>query len=150
MSQLRRWQSEQSAPQIPQHSKPMLIWISLEWRASGLSDNLNCGVEGSPKWQETLSTNMCGKCNNVGSANETKWKISLYSLYLKKTIKIHFSLIEDSEDVLVFESNVSGFTKLSSSVWTEKDSVRFEVFHGGVFWDVTPCGCCNNRRFGGT
>jgi hypothetical protein len=20
----------------------------------------------------------------------------------------------------------------------------------GVFWDVTPCGCCKNRRFGGT
>jgi hypothetical protein len=20
----------------------------------------------------------------------------------------------------------------------------------GVFWDVTPCGPCNNRRFGGT
>jgi hypothetical protein len=19
-----------------------------------------------------------------------------------------------------------------------------------VFWDVTPCGCCKNRRFGGT
>jgi hypothetical protein len=20
----------------------------------------------------------------------------------------------------------------------------------GVFWDVTPCGSCHNRRFGGT
>jgi hypothetical protein len=34
-------------------------------------------------------------------------------------------------------------------------SVRFEVFtavtmKNGVFWDVTPCGFCNNRRFGGT
>jgi hypothetical protein len=33
-------------------------------------------------------------------------------------------------------------------------SVRFEVFtavtmKNGVFWDVTPCGSCNNRRFGG-
>jgi hypothetical protein len=33
--------------------------------------------------------------------------------------------------------------------------VRFEVFtavtmKNGVFWDVTPCGSCNNRRFGGT
>jgi hypothetical protein len=30
---------------------------------------------------------------------------------------------------------------------------RFEVFtavtmKNGVFWDVTPCGSCNNRRFG--
>jgi hypothetical protein len=32
--------------------------------------------------------------------------------------------------------------------------VRFEVFtaatmKNGVFWDVTPCGSCKNRRFGG-
>jgi hypothetical protein len=31
----------------------------------------------------------------------------------------------------------------------------FEVFtavnmKSGVFWDVTPCGSCKNRRFGGT
>jgi hypothetical protein len=36
-----------------------------------------------------------------------------------------------------------------------KISVRFEVFtavnmKNGVFWDVTPCGSCKNRRFGGT
>jgi hypothetical protein len=35
------------------------------------------------------------------------------------------------------------------------NSVRFEVFtvvtmKNGVFWDVTPCGSCKNRRFGGT
>jgi hypothetical protein len=33
--------------------------------------------------------------------------------------------------------------------------LRFEVFtavtmKNGVFWDVTPCGFCKNRRFGGT
>jgi hypothetical protein len=33
--------------------------------------------------------------------------------------------------------------------------VRFEVFtavtmKNGVFWDVTPCGTCKNRRFRGT
>jgi hypothetical protein len=33
--------------------------------------------------------------------------------------------------------------------------VRFEDFtavamKNGVFWDVTPCGSCKNRRFGGT
>jgi hypothetical protein len=33
--------------------------------------------------------------------------------------------------------------------------VRFEVFtavtmKNGVFWGVTPCGSCSNRRFGGT
>jgi hypothetical protein len=33
--------------------------------------------------------------------------------------------------------------------------VSCEVFiavpmKNGVFWDVTPCGSCKNRRFGGT
>jgi hypothetical protein len=33
--------------------------------------------------------------------------------------------------------------------------VRFEVFtavtiKNGVFWDITLCGSCKNRRFGGT
>jgi hypothetical protein len=33
--------------------------------------------------------------------------------------------------------------------------VKFEVFmavtmKNGFFWDVTPCGSCKNRRFGGT
>jgi hypothetical protein len=33
--------------------------------------------------------------------------------------------------------------------------VRLEVImavtmKNGVFWDVTPCGSCRNRRFGGT
>jgi hypothetical protein len=37
----------------------------------------------------------------------------------------------------------------------KKCIVRFEVFtavtmKNGVFWDVTPCGSCKNRRFGGT
>jgi hypothetical protein len=38
---------------------------------------------------------------------------------------------------------------------TDHNYVRFEVFtavtmQNGVFWDVTPCGSCKNRRFGGT
>jgi hypothetical protein len=33
--------------------------------------------------------------------------------------------------------------------------LRFEIFtavtmKNSVFWDVTPCGSCKNRRFGGT
>jgi hypothetical protein len=36
-----------------------------------------------------------------------------------------------------------------------KEHVRLEVFtvvtmKNGIFWDVTPCGSCKNRRFGGT
>jgi hypothetical protein len=40
-----------------------------------------------------------------------------------------------------------------SHTWV--NSVRYEVFtavtmKNGVFWDVTPCGSCKNRRFRGT
>jgi hypothetical protein len=33
--------------------------------------------------------------------------------------------------------------------------LRFDIstvvtMKNAVFWDVTPCGCCRNRRFGGT
>jgi hypothetical protein len=44
----------------------------------------------------------------------------------------------------------------SSLVYVTKEIVvRFEVFtavtvKNGVFWDVTPCGSCKNRRFAGT
>jgi hypothetical protein len=39
--------------------------------------------------------------------------------------------------------------------WKTKAFLRFEVFtavtmKNGVFWVVTPCGSCKNRRFGGT
>jgi hypothetical protein len=27
---------------------------------------------------------------------------------------------------------------------------RTKTLKNGVFWDVTPCGSCKNRRFGGT
>jgi hypothetical protein len=38
---------------------------------------------------------------------------------------------------------------------TEAHDIRFEVFmavtmKNGVFWDVTSCGSCKYRRFGGT
>jgi hypothetical protein len=41
-------------------------------------------------------------------------------------------------------------------IWKQiRSCVRFEVFtavtmKNGVFWDVTPCGSCKSRRFGGT
>jgi hypothetical protein len=32
----------------------------------------------------------------------------------------------------------------------EYNPVLFETMKNCVFWDVTPCGSCKNRRFGGT
>jgi hypothetical protein len=50
---------------------------------------------------------------------------------------------------------MTGKAKGSVNYTTRYNSVRFEVFttvtmKNGVFWDVTPCGSCKNRHFGGT
>jgi hypothetical protein len=47
--------------------------------------------------------------------------------------------------------HITSLLQISASLW----DVRFEVFttvtmKNGAFWDVTPCGSCKNRRFGGT
>jgi hypothetical protein len=44
---------------------------------------------------------------------------------------------------------------MAQTASTQTFHARFEVFtvvtmKNGVFWDVTPCGSCKNRRFGGT
>jgi hypothetical protein len=31
-----------------------------------------------------------------------------------------------------------------------RELVNCASIENGVFWDVTPCGSCKNRRFGGT
>jgi hypothetical protein len=33
---------------------------------------------------------------------------------------------------------------------TQDYSKHTNILKNGVFWDVTPCGSCKNRRFGGT
>jgi hypothetical protein len=44
---------------------------------------------------------------------------------------------------------------VNSTGYQHNHYVRFEVFtavtmENGVIWDVTPCGSCKNRCFGGT
>jgi hypothetical protein len=53
---------------------------------------------------------------------------------------------------LVPRSNTTPSSQMDND---NKSDVRFEVFtavtmKNGVFWDVTPCGSCKNRRFRGT
>jgi hypothetical protein len=51
--------------------------------------------------------------------------------------------------------NFKGLRYFSPVLKIKQSFVRFEVFtavtmKNGVFLDVTPCGSCKNRRFGGT
>jgi hypothetical protein len=50
---------------------------------------------------------------------------------------------------------ITGMVILVPIVFCKWNITRFEVFtavtvKNGVFWDVTPCGSCKNRHFGGT
>jgi hypothetical protein len=54
---------------------------------------------------------------------------------------------------------ISGMNELAEETEVMGDNLpqRRSVHHrspmtmkNGVLWDVTPCGSCNNRRFGGT
>jgi hypothetical protein len=52
-------------------------------------------------------------------------------------------------------TTAEGKTTLTFSQETCSKHVRVDVFtavtmKNGVFWDVTPCGSCKNRRIGGT
>jgi hypothetical protein len=44
--------------------------------------------------------------------------------------------------------------KITERIGTKKLERKMEgksaKLKNGVFWDVTPCGSCKNRRFGGT
>jgi hypothetical protein len=72
-----------------------------------------------------------------------------------------------SPDILVFEKeNVFGHTKVTNKIALQtfmtclykNDFSNFILcicknktsLKNGVFWDVTLCGSCKNRRFGGT
>jgi hypothetical protein len=53
---------------------------------------------------------------------------------------------------LALTSNRRTLRRNTKCLPIEQHYVRFEVFtavtmKNGVFWDVTPCGSCKNRRF---
>jgi hypothetical protein len=70
-------------------------------------------------------------------------------IYHRVLTNVSFIINDISEFILCSWVRVNGYMYHLSQV------VRFEVFtavtmKNGVFWDVTPCGSCKNRRFGGT
>jgi hypothetical protein len=66
--------------------------------------------------------------------------------------KFHQSFVDGCCVDIIHISNVVKKLNVASALLK---LLRFEVFtavtmKNGVFWDVTPCGSCKNRRFGGT
>jgi hypothetical protein len=65
------------------------------------------------------------------------------------------SLTADGTLVHYFYPKILQNITANISISNKLYDVRFEVFtavttQNGVFWDVTSCGSCKNRRFGGT
>jgi hypothetical protein len=52
------------------------------------------------------------------------------------------------------ETLVSAIHKLINSNWKKEEFLEqwneSIIIKNAIFWDVTPCGACKNRRFGGT
>jgi hypothetical protein len=63
-----------------------------------------------------------------------------------------------SATTYLISNAVADISFIRAEFWPDaniRPRVTFEVFtavtmQNGVFWDVTPCGSCKNRRFGGT
>jgi hypothetical protein len=70
---------------------------------------------------------------------------------LKKINVLSGNLSRDllsSGDVLVEYGMVSSCSQLRKRLVVEL--MNLKPTKNGIFWDVTPCASCKNRRFGGT
>jgi hypothetical protein len=103
---------------------------------------------------EALCSSETSILTRVTRRNIPEDAIRPYVSIVPDMINTHISSDEQSIyiycDMLPKGGFSSGFHTASNM-----EIVRFEVFtavtmKNGVFWVVTPCGSCKNRRFGGT
>jgi hypothetical protein len=67
-------------------------------------------------------------------------------------------LLAYADDVNLLGDNIDTINKTTGTLTDASKEVGLEVnvektnctLNNCVFWDVTPCGSCKNRRFGGT
>jgi hypothetical protein len=69
----------------------------------------------------------------------------------QKNLLLNMQYVSDVRQIEIHTALKSVYDPAPHEVYI----VRFEVFtvvtmKNGVFWDVTPCSSCKNRRFGGT
>jgi hypothetical protein len=75
----------------------------------------------------------------------------IFSSFAPLTIPVAFT-VHSNGLVGFFKEITDGHTKHRNAI---TNCLRFEAFtavtmKNAIFWDVTPCGSCKNRRFGGT
>jgi hypothetical protein len=96
------------------------------------------------------------------------WDMAPCSFYVIRnfegTYQLHLQgrkLVEQETCVLqmashlgyIFLQNVDSsidYTALYPTIWQHSKINYVGIMKNGVFWDITPCGSCKNRRFGGT
>jgi hypothetical protein len=84
-------------------------------------------------------------CRVVSTTSPTHWQLTIY--FRMKTICL-------CNEMILWERLTGTYKQCGFCGWTLCHE-KFEVFtavtmKNGVFWEVTPCGSCKNRRFGGT
>jgi hypothetical protein len=91
---------------------------------------------------------------NFTMANSNVCFMSVSIAYLPGFQNLFMKFVFSSE---FRSSGISGTQNFVSPMLQQLSfsPVRFQVFtavtmKNGVFWDVTPCGSCKNRRFRGT
>jgi hypothetical protein len=87
----------------------------------------------------------------VGELPNFKTCFVFYNSYFSMA---HFYLL-GMEKIYVSSYQFCGQKLITVIIFLEDNTDRFEVFtavtmNNGVFWVVTPCGSCKDRRFGGT
>jgi hypothetical protein len=97
------------------------------------------------------------KILRVKGVNVVRWQRSHHHISRKKcSISATSSTGSLLDPMVICEGEI--LVVFDDGCWTTLSGiivVRFEVFtavsmKNGVFSDVTPCGSCKNRRFGGT
>jgi hypothetical protein len=108
--------------------------------------NILLNLRGSKKRCSSVAAQLVA-CREGLSSVELLSHIELTVEHLHVGLRVHTgcAVIYDLYDVLFRWGQIRDVI----------NHVKFEVFtvvtmKNGVFWDVTPCGSCKNRRFGGT
>jgi hypothetical protein len=111
------------------------------------ADNLQLGMQVNHFGPFLLTCLLLGKILSARAVTLTssfKWRIELNE---SKSVHIDFTNKKIRQQIFIDGTQVPYANTAKY--------VKFEVFtavtmKNGVFWDVTPCGYCKNRRFGGT
>jgi hypothetical protein len=93
--------------------------------------------------------------DNVRASQETHLYLYIYMMFVPQRKYTHGPPRPVTEIALLFSFLVLyvRIIDLTTALRRSVNIKRFEVFtavtmNNGVFWDISPCGSCRNRRFG--